>query len=131
MQVEKLVQSLSKYVQDNINKHRKVIVKTPVTPESQRITKDLYEIVNSFIGDIDGSQSEVSDGEFNVVILVNKWIMPPHADLVCPRCKGKISDLEEFMDAWFASQVKNGGETVSVGKKCEKCKAMTRYSLKV
>jgi hypothetical protein len=131
MHVEKLVQYLSKYVQDKVNKHRKVIVKTPITPESTQITKEIYEIVNSFIGDIDGSQSEVGDGEYNVVILVNKWIMPPHADLVCPRCKEKVADLEGFMDTWFASQVKNGGETVSVGKRCEKCKAMTRYSLKV
>jgi len=131
MQVEKLVQSLSKYVQDKVNKHRKVIVKTPVTPESQRITKEIYGIVNSFIGDIDGSQIEVGDGEYSVVILVNKWIMPPHADLVCPRCKSKIADLEEFMDMWFTSQAKNSGETRSVGKRCEKCKAMTRYSLKV
>jgi hypothetical protein len=127
MQVEKLVENLSKYAAERINKGRKTIIKVPVDV----IKKELYGIVNSFIGDIDGSQSEVGDGEYNVVILVNKWIMPPHADLVCPRCKEKIADLEGFIDAWFSSQVKNGGETVSVGKRCEKCKAMTRYSLKV
>jgi hypothetical protein len=127
MQVEKLVENLSKYASDRINKGRKTIIKVPV----ETIKKELYEIVNSFIGDIDGSQSEVGDGEYNVVILVNKWIVPPHADLVCPRCKAKVADLEGFIDAWFASQVKNGGDTVSVGKRCEKCKAMTRYSLKV
>lgn len=127
MQVEKLVESLTKYTSDRVNKGRKTVLKVP----AETIKKELYGIVNSFIGDINGSQSEVSEGEYNVVILVNKWIMPPHADLVCPRCKAKVADLEEFMDAWFASQVKNGGETVSVGKRCEKCKAMTRYSLKV
>jgi len=127
MQVQTLVKSLAKYVQDKSSKGKKTIMK----PDLEVIETEIYKIVNSFIGDIDGTQSEVGDGEFNVVILVNKWIMPPHADLVCPRCKAKISDLEEFMEAWFASQVKNGGETKSVGKRCEKCKAMTRYSLRV
>jgi len=124
MEVEALVKSLTKYVNDRLKVSKKALVKFDVQ-------KEIYQIVNSFIGDIDGSQVEVGEGEFNVVILANKWIMCPHADLVCPRCKAPLSDLGEFVEQWFKAQVDNKGETKSLGKRCEKCKAMTRYSLKI